>query len=115
MGRLATPASADQISVAGMLRVGDRVQFAGEKQARLKVRARGERYLILTMPFNARHTSLYTVVDLELGVRGTDNYGGLGYENAEEIADSMARFDSGDAEISRRNNVTLDIRKVVVS
>lgn len=107
------------IELASALKTGDRVRFEGEKQARWKVRARGERYVILTKPFNnfgrerryGKHH--YTVIDLELGIRGTDNcVGSLGYETEEQIAHALERLESGDFEISVRNNVRLTVRDV---
>lgn len=112
MGRIASTGSQESLEAAKALCVGDRVRFRGEKQARFKVRARGERFVILTKPFNARQTCIYTVIDVEQGIRGTDNYGGLGYETPEEIAEAMAMLDGGEARISVRNNVSLDIRNV---
>lgn len=112
MGRLASPGLPESIEAARALAVGDRVRFRGERQARFKVQARGDRFVILTKPFNARHCCIYTVIDLEQGIRGTDDYGGLGYESEQEIAEAMAMFDSGDAGVSYRNNVSLDIRDV---
>jgi len=44
----------------------------GEKQ-RYKVQAFSKRFIILTKPFNARKTYLYSIVDLERKVRGRDN------------------------------------------
>jgi len=52
--------------------VGTRIWFAGEKKP-YRVRARSSRYLVCTKPFNPRHTVLYTVVDLDEKIRGTEN------------------------------------------
>lgn len=41
----------------------------GERQ-RYTVMARNERYVIMTKPFNAQKTYLYSIADLERGVRG---------------------------------------------
>lgn len=75
------------------LRVGDRVRFAEESQ-RYVVRAvtRAGRFAICTKPFNLRNTVLYTVIDFERGVRGRDNYYGLGYETDDQIADVLHQF-----------------------
>jgi hypothetical protein len=75
------------------LRVGDRVKFADEKQ-RWTVRAvtTGGRFVILTKPFNLQRTVLYTVVDFDRGVRGRDNYYGLGYETPEDIDQALHEF-----------------------
>jgi hypothetical protein len=63
-----------------------------------------------TVPDDA--TVIYTVIDFDDGVRGTDNYGGLGYETEQEIADALAMFETGDAEVSVRYDVLLDIAAV---
>jgi hypothetical protein len=112
MGRIASAGPPESIKAAQALGVGDRVRFRGEKQARFKVRARGSRFVILTKPFNARQTCIYTVIDVEQGIRGTDNYGGLGYDTSEEIAEAVDLFNRGEARVSVRNNVSLDIRDV---
>jgi hypothetical protein len=109
MGRYALPGETE---TASKLAVGDRVWLGGKKQP-WTVRARGPRYVILTKPYNPKRSTLYTVIDLELGIRGTDDYvGSLGYETPEQIDASMALFDSGEAEISTRNNVKLDLTRV---
>jgi hypothetical protein len=41
----------------------------GERQ-RYTVMARNERYVIMAKPFNAQKTYLYSIADLERGVRG---------------------------------------------
>jgi len=97
------------------LAVGDRVEFDGEKRrVRWTVRAvSGDgRYAICTVPFNVRRTVLYTVLDFDSGVRGPDNYYGLGYETEEAIAAALARFEEGDAEVSHRHDVYLHITAV---
>lgn len=80
---------------------GDSIWFHEEKQ-KYKVQAASERFLICTKPFNPKKTVLYTVVDLKQGLRGVDNYGGLGYESKEDCKDALKMFVSGEAEFSRR-------------
>lgn len=98
------------------LAVGDRVQFHDERRRRVAwtVRAVSSdgRWAICTVPFNVRRTVLYTVLDFDDGVRGPDNYFGLGYETPEEIASAMARFEAGDAEVTVRHDVYLRIATV---
>jgi hypothetical protein len=97
------------------LQVGDRVWFDGEVQG-YTVQARGERYLICTKPFNLRRTVLYTVVDLEEEVRGTENLlFGMGAETREEM---LARLEGPSpspwrTEVSYRNRVPLRARKMI--
>lgn len=54
------------------MKVGDKVKCVGEKQ-RYTIQARDDRFIIMTKPFNARKTYLYSIVDLERGIRGRDN------------------------------------------
>lgn len=113
------------------LQVGDRVKFAEEKQ-RYTVRAvtRAGRFAICTKPFNLERTVLYSVVDFDRGVRGTDNYYGLGYESDVQVAEALHEFQHtednmsacdtevhfcrGGAEVSKRahNYIDLQIERV---
>lgn len=78
---------------ARTLEVGDRVRFEPYKRA-MTVRAvtKGGRFAILTMPFAAQSTVIYTVIDFERSVRGCDNYYGLGYESDEDIESALTAF-----------------------
>jgi hypothetical protein len=118
-----------QLAPHPRLAVGDRVKAAAEKQ-RWTVRGvtSGGRFAILTKPFNLRHTVLYSVIDFERGVRGRDNYYGLGYETDEDIAYALGCFqrtedgtprtahvlDAGNqaAEVSRRHYIRLDLQAI---
>lgn len=98
------------------LHVGDRVQFTDEHlRVRWTVKAVSVcgRFAILTKPFNLRRTVLYTVADFDAGVRGPDDrVFGPGYETDEQIARALAMFEAGDAEVSVRHDVPLDIAEV---
>jgi len=107
--------------------VGDKIQFASER-LRYTVQARGPRFLVCTKPFNPRHTVLYTVVDLQEGVRGTENLiFGFGAETREQCEEMLARLEGRypayavslpdgksidipacHTEVSHRNRVRLD-------
>lgn len=95
--------------------VGTKIKFAEEKQ-RYTVQASGERYMVCSKPFNARKTVLYTVVDVEDQVRGTENLVfGAGAETQEQCEQILARLEGRDVErgwqteVSRRNRIRLDI------
>mgnify|MGYP003578788639 CR=1 FL=1 len=99
-------------------KVGDKIKFAEEKQ-RYTVRAAGPRYLVCTKPMNVHRTVLYTVVDLEENVRGTENLiFGHGAETDEQCAEMLARLEGRDVElgwtteVSRRNRVPFRIDSV---
>lgn len=49
------------------LKVGDKIKFKSEKQ-RYIVKAKDNRYLICTKPFNLQKTVLYTIVDLDIEI-----------------------------------------------
>lgn len=114
--RYAPAGPAKSIKAASALKVGDRVRFDGEKQARWKVRAKGEGFVILTKPFNLPSPfdakCLYTVIDLGLGIRGTHDSYGHGCEGDEQIARTLAALEAEDIEISVRNNVRLLVADV---
>ena len=100
------------------IKTGDKIKFAEEKQA-YTVRAAGSRYLVCNKPFNPRRTVLYTIVDIEDGIRGIENLIlGAGAETVEDCEEMLARLEGRNleigftTEISRRNNVGLKIEKV---
>lgn len=88
---------------------GAKIKFEGERQ-RYTVRASNDRFLLLTKPFNAQKTYIYTIVDLKREVRGACNLiFGLPHdaetqEGARQILDEL---ESGDMEVSYRNYVPL--------
>jgi hypothetical protein len=86
---------------------GTRVRFAEEKQA-YTVRAIGPRFAVCTKPFNPRHTVLYTVIDFEEKIRGTEGVVlGLGAETDEDCEEMLQRLESVETEISHRNRIPL--------
>ena len=89
------------------LHAGDKVTFAEEKRPYL-VRAANERFAVCTKPYNPQHTVLYSVIDFELNVRGTENLiFGLGAETDEQCTEMLARLTAGETEVSRRNSIRL--------
>lgn len=98
------------------LHEGDRVWFASEKLP-YKVQAVSDdgRWAVCTKPFAARHTVIYSVLDLEQSLRGVDNSIGncLGYDTPEECKSSLALIVSGEFEFSsRRKPIPLDIHRI---
>lgn len=100
-------------------RVGYKIRFAEEKQAYM-LQARGDRYLVCTKPFNAQHTTLYTVVDMKDNIRGTENLVfPVGAETRKQCREMLRRLEGYDSkvgevktEVSYRNRVPLRIVKV---
>lgn len=89
--------------------VGDKVYFPNEKKP-YKVRARDERYIICTKPYNPQHTVLYTIIDLKDQRRGPDNMIFCsGYESDEDCAERLAELQNGSIEVSLRRGIPLDI------
>lgn len=86
-------------------KVGDKIYLPNEKYP-YRVRARDERYIIATKPFNPRHTVLYFIIDLVRGVRGPDNMiFCFGYETDEHIAERLDELQKGQIEVSYRRSV----------
>lgn len=69
------------------------VETLGE-QWTVQAISRSGRFVACTKPFPEQDTVQYTVMDLEAGIRGTDNYGSLGYETAEECVEALACFEA---------------------
>lgn len=93
------------------LPVGSKVWFGSEKQG-YTVRASNVAFAILTKPFNAQKTVLYTIIDWESGVRGAENLVfGMGAETDEECQEMLERLTNDESEVSSRNYCDLDIVK----
>jgi len=91
------------------LEIGGKIRFAEEKQS-YTIRARDERFLVCTKPFNPRKTVLYTIVDLVENIRGTENLiFCMGFETDEECQEALTRLSSGESEISHRNFIKLKV------
>lgn len=89
--------------------VGDKVFVTKEKRP-YRVRARDDRYIICTKPFNPRHTVLYFIVDLKRKMRGPDNMVFCsGYETDEHCAERLKELQNGEIEVSMRRGIPLDI------
>lgn len=91
--------------------VGAKIWFAEEKQG-YTVRASNTAFVVLTKPFNARKTVLYTIIDWESGVRGAENLiFSMGAESEAECIKMLDRLTSGESEVSSRNYIDLRIVK----
>ncbi len=86
---------------------GTKIRFGDERNP-YTVRAIGKRYAVCTKPFALKKTVLYTVVDLEKEIRGTENLiFGMGAETDERCEQMLNRLESGETEVSHRNFVDL--------
>ena len=91
------------------VKVGDKVYIPQHKRP-FKVRARDERYIICTKPFNAAHTVIYFIVDLVEKRRGPDNMVFCsGYETDEDCKERLKELQCGEIEVSYRRGIDLDI------
>lgn len=96
------------------MRVGDKIKLEDERQ-RYTVMACDDRYVVLTKPFNARKTYLYSLVDLERGVCGRCNrIFGIPHDAStpEGAAAVLAELQAGTLEVSRRHFQPLSPREL---
>lgn len=101
-------------------KVGDKIKFKSEKQ-RYTIMACDERFIIAQKPFNARKTFLYTIIDLEDCVRGSDNYYcKYDYTKRSEAEEALKQLQQSanmiypDFWVSSRNSIELDIEDIKV-
>jgi hypothetical protein len=89
--------------------VGDKVYVPTEKRP-YTVRARDDRYIICTKPFNPRHTVLYFIIDLAEKWRAPDNMIFCsGYETIEDCQERLKELQDGTIKLSSRRGIPLDI------
>lgn len=83
--------------------VGAKIRFAEEKR-KYTIRAHDDRYFICTR----KHfdTVMYTIVDAEDGIRGTENLVFcMGFESDQDCKQALVRLQTGQSEITRRNRI----------
>lgn len=89
--------------------IGDKVCVPTDKRP-YTVKARDERYIICTKPFNVRRTVLYFIIDLLNKWRAPDNMIFCsGYETTEDCQERLKELQDGTIELSRRRGIPLDI------
>lgn len=92
--------------------VGDKIKFERERN-RYTVQACDSRFVICSKPFNAKKTVLYTVIDLNQDIRGTENLVfGMGAETKEQCEEMLSRLQNNESEVSYRNRIQLDIESI---
>ena len=94
-------------------KVGDKIYFFEEKHS-YTVRACDDRFLVCTKPYNfAPNKVMYTIVDLQEEIRGTDGYvfSPYDYFSDEDCNAYLSELQSGVIHISYRNRIKLNIRK----
>ena len=91
------------------VKVGDKVYIPTDKRP-YRVRARDDRYIICTKPFNIKHTVLYFIIDLVDRWRAPDNMVFcFGYETDKDCMDRLKELQEGKIELSQRRGIPLDI------
>lgn len=91
------------------VKVGDKVYVPNESRP-YRVRARDDRYIICTKPFNPQHTVLYFIIDLVYKWRAPDNMIFCsGYETDEDCKDRLKELQDGTIKLSSRRGIPLDI------
>jgi len=94
------------------IEVGSKIKFVSEK-LRYTVQASNERWAVCTKSFNPRKTVLYTIIDFERNVRGTENLiFCFGFEDKKHCEEALERLIEGDSEVSYRHWQELDIEKI---
>jgi hypothetical protein len=94
------------------IKVGAKIKFKADKK-RFTVQACDDRFVICTKPFNARHTVIYTIIDFERGVRGTENLVFcMGFETRQDCKEALERLQNGESEVSYHNCIPLDIERI---
>jgi hypothetical protein len=89
--------------------VGSKVLMDGERQ-RYRITARDDRFVIMTKPFNARHTYLYSIADRKRGVRGPCNliFGPPSKLDTEDgAAEALGMLQTGEMDVSYRRDKPL--------
>lgn len=84
------------------LKVGDKI-FWGDKKQEMTIKARNERYLIVT------GNGEYSIIDLKEKVCSTNDYvfNPYDYSKQSDIEKSLYDLEKGEYELSRRNKVKI--------
>ena len=89
--------------------VGDMIYVPDEAKP-YRVKARDDRYIICTKPYNPKHTVRYFIIDLEEMRRGPDNMVFCsGYETDEQCQERLLELQRGEIKVSQRYGIMLDI------
>jgi len=92
------------------LKVGDKIYFVNENRP-MVIKARTERYAIVTKPFNLQKTVLYSIIDFQNQKKAPNNmvFNSYDYKNQADIERCLLDLESGKIELSRRHGIDLDI------
>jgi len=96
------------------MKVGSKIKFDSEVQ-RYTVQAHDARFAVMTKPFSARRTCLYTITDLQREVRGPINQiFGINEDvnNAEGAQKLLLDLQDGLCAVSHRRDLPLTDREI---
>lgn len=99
----------NKIGADPMLKPGDKFK-ADRERNRYTVMAADERFAIMTKPFAPKKTYIYTITDLERGVRGPCDliFGPLSeLDTPTGAAEALAMLQKGEMSVSRRRDLSL--------
>lgn len=93
--------------------VNCKIKFESEKQ-RYTVKRLNKNFAICVKPFNPLKTCLYTIIDFKKNIRGRHDliFNVFNFKNEEDLDYLFEQLNKGDIEVSRRNNIPLDIERV---
>lgn len=87
------------------IKVGSMIKFSDDR-LRFTVQAVSENFAVCT----TKGAKYHTIIDFNQGIRGDDNMVfHSGYDTKELCEQRLAEFESGELEISHRNNVKTEI------
>ena len=100
----------DTINYCRNLNIDDKIKFKSEKQ-RYTIQTKSDNFLICTKPFNPKKTVLYTIIDLERLVRGTNDrvFNPYDYTKYLDIIECLNDLINRKVEVSHRNCIKLDV------
>ena len=89
--------------------VGDTVYIPEHKRP-FRVKARDDRYIICTKPYNPKHTVIYFIIDLQDKWRAPDDrIFCSGYETDDDCKERLEELQLGEISLSIRRGIPLDI------
>lgn len=89
--------------------IGDKVYIPEHKRP-FRVKARDDRYIICTKPYNPRRTVIYFIIDLQDKWRAPDDRVFCsGYGTEDDCKKRLEELQSGEISLSTRRGIPLDI------
>lgn len=92
------------------LKKGSKVFFLDEKQG-MTIKAINNRYAIVTKPFNAKRTVIYSMLDFQEEIKAPNNmvFNNYDYAKQEDIDQCLKDLEDGVIELSQRRKAPLNI------